>query len=130
MQTIPTAPSSELSEPAHCCTVFVPDDPARTGRVAFWRPVGAPPPGAADPGAFHGSPMVELDIVLPTTDGVVEPVRAPALLLPAHHALPLLLRPLVESGGRGPGHPGPDGDPATALAAARLGAESEELDGL
>ncbi|MGW1806201.1 hypothetical protein [Streptomyces sp. NPDC002078] len=36
--------------------------------------------------------MVELDIVLPTTDGGVEPVRAPALLLPVHHALPLLTR--------------------------------------
>lgn len=48
MQRIPAAPPSEISELARCCAVFVPGDPARTGRVAFWRPDGSvPPPHAA-----------------------------------------------------------------------------------
>jgi superfamily II DNA or RNA helicase len=89
VQTIPAAPSSELSELAHCCAVFLPSDPARTGRIAFWRPDGEVPPAPADPGGADSSPA-ELDIVLPTADGGVEPVRTPALLLPVQRALPLL----------------------------------------
>ncbi|RPF31513.1 hypothetical protein EDD92_1359 [Streptomyces sp. TLI_185] len=36
MQRIPTATPSEISELANSWSVFVPGDPARTGRVAFW----------------------------------------------------------------------------------------------
>ncbi|MFF3914310.1 DEAD/DEAH box helicase [Streptomyces sp. NPDC001852] len=91
MQNLPTAPPSELSELARCCAVFLPSDPARTGRIAFWRPEGEAPPAAADSVVTDGTPA-ELDIVIPTADGGVEPVRTPALLLPVHHALPLLTR--------------------------------------
>ena len=41
VQRFPTATPSEISEMARCSTVFVPGDPARTGRVTFWRPDGS-----------------------------------------------------------------------------------------
>ncbi|MEU0005908.1 DEAD/DEAH box helicase [Streptomyces sp. NPDC006314] len=84
MQRNPTAPPSELSELARCRAVFLPADPARTGRLAFWRPGGEAPPVVA-----NGS-MTDLDVVVPTADGEVERFRTPALLLPVHNALPLL----------------------------------------
>ncbi|MGW2724164.1 DEAD/DEAH box helicase [Streptomyces sp. NPDC001492] len=85
MQRIPAATPSEISELARCCAVFVPGDPARTGRVAFWRPdCSAPPPHAAG-SAQH------LTVVLPDGDGV-EPARVPAVLLPVRAALPVLTR--------------------------------------
>ncbi len=85
MQRIPTATPSEISELARCCTVFVPGDPARTGRVAFWRPDGsAPPPVAA-------GTAQDLAVVLPGGDGV-ELVDVPAVLLPVRAALPVLTR--------------------------------------
>ncbi|MGW3204827.1 DEAD/DEAH box helicase [Streptomyces sp. NPDC001135] len=87
MQTIPTAPPSELSELTRCCTVFLPSDPPRTGRIAFWRRDG----GEGLPVVAGGSPA-ELDIAMPTADGGVEPVRTPVLLLPVRDALPLLTR--------------------------------------
>ncbi|WP_369367897.1 DEAD/DEAH box helicase [Streptomyces sp. CG4] len=86
MQPLPTAPPSELPELARCCTTFLPSDPARTSRIAFWRWDGAVLPIVAD-----GSPA-ELDVVMPAVDGGIEPVRTPVLLLPAHRALPLLTR--------------------------------------
>ncbi|GAA2477489.1 DEAD/DEAH box helicase [Streptomyces longisporus] len=85
MQRIPAAPPSEISELARCCAVFMPGDPARTGRVAFWRPDGsAPPPHAA------GS-LQDLGVVLPGGDGV-ELVQVPAVLLPVRAALAVLTR--------------------------------------
>ncbi|MCF3131423.1 DEAD/DEAH box helicase [Streptomyces olivochromogenes] len=85
MQRISTAPPSELSELAHCCTVFLPADPARGGRVAFWRPDGTAPPAAAS------AALDELTVLLPGEDGV-ERVRVPAVLLPVRTALPFLTR--------------------------------------
>ncbi|MFI2204828.1 SNF2-related protein [Streptomyces sp. NPDC020192] len=86
MPTIPTAPPSELSELARCCVVFLPSDPARAGRFAFWRWDGEAPPAVTDGSA------AELDIVLPAEDGGVEQARTPALLLPAPSALSVLTR--------------------------------------
>ncbi|MEU9480587.1 DEAD/DEAH box helicase [Streptomyces sp. NPDC048191] len=84
MQTSPTPSPSQLSELAGCHALFLPSDPARKGRFAFWRPDGEAPPVVAD-----GSPA-ELDLLVPSADGGVEPVRTPVLLLPVHRALPLL----------------------------------------
>lgn len=85
VQRIPTATPSEISELARCCTVFVPGDPARSGRVAFWRPDGsARPPLAA--GSAHN-----LAVALPGGDGA-ELVEVPAVLLPMRAALPVLTR--------------------------------------
>ncbi|MGW2420926.1 hypothetical protein ACWC0C_17020 [Streptomyces sp. NPDC001709] len=70
--------------------MFPPSVPARTGRLAFWRPEGEAPAVVAD-----GSPA-ELDVVLPAAQGGLEPVRTPALLLPVHRALPSRARALRE----------------------------------
>ncbi|MFD5847589.1 DEAD/DEAH box helicase [Streptomyces chartreusis] len=88
MPRLPEATSSELSELACCSAVFVPGDPARSGRVAFWRADGGAVPPVAS-GSFE-----ELDVVLPREDGEdgVELVSVPAVLLPVRAALPVLTR--------------------------------------
>ncbi|MEU8755179.1 DEAD/DEAH box helicase [Streptomyces chartreusis] len=88
MPRLPEATSSELSELACCSAVFVPCDPARSGRVAFWRA-----DGGAVPPVVSGS-FEELDVVLPREDGEdgVELVSVPAVLLPVRAALPVLTR--------------------------------------
>ncbi|MEV0694897.1 DEAD/DEAH box helicase [Streptomyces sp. NPDC050388] len=70
---------------AHCSAVFVPGDPARTGRVAFWRPDGAAPPDV------DAASVEELTVVVPGESGV-ETVSVPAALLPVRAALPVLTR--------------------------------------
>ncbi|MDQ1043428.1 DEAD/DEAH box helicase [Streptomyces sp. V4I2] len=85
MQRISAGPPSEISELTHCCAVFVPGDPARTGSVAFWRPDGEVPP------AVEAGSVEDLAVVLPGDDGV-ELVSVPAVLLPVHAALPVLTR--------------------------------------
>lgn len=84
MQSTPTATPSEISELARCCAVFVPGDPARTGRVAFWQPDVSPPPLLAAGSAE------DLTVVLPGGDGV-ECVGV-LVLLPVRAALPVLTR--------------------------------------
>ncbi|CAM5609245.1 DEAD/DEAH box helicase [Streptomyces griseomycini] len=91
-QTHPPAPPSPYSELAHGPAVFVPGDPARTGRVAFWRSDGSAPP------AVHAAPVEDLTVVVPGDDGIA-PVRVPAVLLPVHTALPVLTR--ARAGGEG-----------------------------
>ncbi|MEV5321774.1 DEAD/DEAH box helicase [Streptomyces sp. NPDC052687] len=86
------ATSSDTTELARCCAVFVPGDPARTGGVAFWRPDGEAPPDAA------AGTLTDLTVVLPGDEGV-EPVTVPALLLPVRAALPLLARARVAAHG-------------------------------
>nr|WP_051713650.1 DEAD/DEAH box helicase [Streptomyces sp. NRRL WC-3626] len=84
MTTSP-ASSSALSELADSAAVLLPGDPARTGRVAFWRPDGSSPP------AVDGASAERLTVVVPGDDGV-ETVRVPATVLPVRLALPLLTR--------------------------------------
>ncbi|MER6671546.1 DEAD/DEAH box helicase [Streptomyces sp. NPDC000983] len=64
--------------------MFVPGDPARTGRVAFWCPDGSNPP------LVEGASAEELTVVRPGPDGV-ERVTVRAVLLPLGEALPVLL---------------------------------------
>ncbi|MFF4256710.1 SNF2-related protein [Streptomyces sp. NPDC001663] len=85
MQRIPAATPSEISELTRCCAVFVPGDPPRTGRVAFWRPDGGAPASVA-----AGS-VEDLAVVLPGAEGV-ELVEVSAVLLPVRAALPALTR--------------------------------------
>ena len=74
-----------ISELARCRAVFLPGDPSRTGRVAFWHAAGAaPPPAAADS-------VADLVVVLPS-EGGLEQVTVPAALLPVRAALPVLTR--------------------------------------
>ncbi len=80
----------EIFEPAHCAAVFVPGSPARTGRVAFWRPDDDALPALT--GRRQGEDLVEdLSVVRPTGTGVAL-VRVPAVLLAVEDALPLLTR--------------------------------------
>ncbi|MFI2508213.1 SNF2-related protein [Streptomyces sp. NPDC018972] len=75
-----------------CPAVFVPGDPARTGRIAFWRPDGSPPP------AVDAASAGDLTVVVPGDDGI-EAVRVPATVLPVRDALPFLTR--ARAGGSG-----------------------------
>ncbi|WP_107473252.1 DEAD/DEAH box helicase [Streptomyces sp. NRRL S-813] len=92
MHSTALATPTEISELARCCAVFLPADPARAGRVAFWRPDGCAPP------AVPGAPVEDLTVVLPL-DGGVEPVTVPAVLLPVRAALPVLTRARVTEQG-------------------------------
>ncbi|MEU1055622.1 DEAD/DEAH box helicase [Streptomyces sp. NPDC005876] len=91
-QPPPPATLSEISELARCHAVFLPGDPARTGRVAFWRSDGAAPP------AITAAPPTDLTVVVPA-DGGVETVEVPAVLLPVRTALPVLTRARAAPGG-------------------------------
>ncbi|MFI1165775.1 DEAD/DEAH box helicase [Streptomyces sp. NPDC020801] len=85
MQRIPRETPAEFPELDHCCAVFMPADPARTGRVAFWHPDGRAP------AAVGSAAVEELTVVLPRDDGV-EPVTVPAVTLSVRAALPVLTR--------------------------------------
>ncbi|MEU6511862.1 DEAD/DEAH box helicase [Streptomyces sp. NPDC046942] len=98
MPTLPTEPPSELAELACCCAVFLPSDPARAGRFAFWRWDSEALPAVAEGYA------AELDIVLPAADGGVEQVRTTALLLPIPSALSMLTRTRALSQGHRSAH--------------------------
>ncbi|MFE7462936.1 SNF2-related protein [Streptomyces sp. NPDC057499] len=81
MHRLPAATLSEISALSACSVVFLPDDPARTGRIAFWHPDGSGPPDG--PGS-----VAELTVVGPD----VQPYAVPARLLPVRDALPVLTR--------------------------------------
>ena len=95
MQTDLPAPSSETSASENSalvgyCATFLPGDPARTGRIAFWRPDGDPP-GTVPSGLGERPTVDDLTVLLPGSDGVAR-VNVPALLLPVRAALPVLTR--------------------------------------
>ncbi|WP_073949822.1 DEAD/DEAH box helicase [Streptomyces kebangsaanensis] len=92
MQRTPTATPSEVSEPARCCAVFVPADPARAGRVAFWLPDGSPPPATAS------AAVEEMTVVVPRGSGV-KAVTVPAAVLPVRTALQVLTHARVTGQG-------------------------------
>ncbi|MFF4822643.1 DEAD/DEAH box helicase [Streptomyces sp. NPDC001312] len=92
MQRTPAASPSEISELARYCAVFVPSDPARAGRVAFWHPDGRTPPAPVP------APVEEVTVVLPLSGGV-EAVTVPAVLLPVRTALPVLTHARVTGHG-------------------------------
>ncbi|NEB74075.1 hypothetical protein G3I40_02290, partial [Streptomyces sp. SID14478] len=63
----------------------MPDDPARTSTVAFWRPDGDEPP------LPEAGTRIELPLALPGGEGVTV-VTVAAVALPARAALPVLTR--------------------------------------
>ncbi|WP_406152608.1 DEAD/DEAH box helicase [Streptomyces sp. NBC_01023] len=87
VQGLPTATLSEIAQLSRCSAVFLPADPARTGRVAFWHPDGNEPP--TSPGS-----MEELLVV----GGDTHPYSVRACALTVQEALPVLTR------GRGGAH--------------------------
>ncbi|WP_107470576.1 DEAD/DEAH box helicase [Streptomyces sp. ERV7] len=72
---------SEIDELARCHVTFLPADPARLGRIAFWHTDGSAPH------AFSGH-AEELTVV----GADVEPYAVRAVLLPVRAALPVLTR--------------------------------------
>lgn len=113
--TRPSATSpSEIAELCRSTAVFLPGDPSRAGRVAFWRSDGPPPAGPS------GS-TEELTVVVPEGPDVrTRTVRA--RVLPLSEALPVLTRAraraAAQPGGEQPGVERPDRertDPATAF---------------
>ncbi|MGY4901836.1 SNF2-related protein [Streptomyces sp. 900116325] len=81
MHRLPAATLAEISALSRCSVVFLPADPSRTGRVAFWHPDGSSLPDA--PGTVG-----ELTVV----GAGIRPYDVPALLLPVRDALPVLTR--------------------------------------
>ncbi|MEV5430862.1 SNF2-related protein [Streptomyces sp. NPDC052701] len=92
MQTSPPPAPSDIARLARCRAVFLPGDPARTGRVAFWLPDGTPPP------AVSPASLADLTVVVPG-EGGAEAVSVPAAVLPVRAALPVLTR--ARAGGQG-----------------------------
>ncbi|WP_329126632.1 DEAD/DEAH box helicase [Streptomyces sp. NBC_01465] len=81
MHRLPLATPSQITELSRCSTVFLPSDPSRTGRIAFWHPDSTEPP--------EGPGSVE-DLTVVADDATPCSVRA--LLLPVRDALPVLTR--------------------------------------
>ncbi|GAA0266954.1 DEAD/DEAH box helicase [Streptomyces polychromogenes] len=75
----------EISGLVHRSAVFLPADPPREGRIAFWHPDGAALPPAALPPAAVAE---ELTVVTPD----LRLATVPALVLPVGAALPVLTR--------------------------------------
>ncbi|WP_237530210.1 SNF2-related protein, partial [Streptomyces sp. SID5770] len=95
--SLPHGPDDSAREPARNLSrhsaVFLPADPPRAGRIAFWSPDGEPLPdlpGASLPDSPDASVAVsELTVV----DGdTLRPVTVPARALSVREALPLLVR--------------------------------------
>ncbi|MEU9112742.1 hypothetical protein AB0D04_13295, partial [Streptomyces sp. NPDC048483] len=84
MAFLPAVPPAHLAALARCAAVFLPSDPPRAGRVAFWRRDGEPLPLAdAD-----GRPMTdELPVALPDEHGGVFVSAVPAVILPVAAAV-------------------------------------------
>ncbi|WP_434600647.1 DEAD/DEAH box helicase [Streptomyces sp. A5-4] len=115
MHRHPSATTSDITELIRCCALFLPGDPPRTGRVAFWRDDGSEPPSA--PG-----PVEELTVV--AADATLRTVRA--TVLPVRTALPVLTR------ARSSAHADPTAAfwGAAALVALQLAARGRLLPGL
>ncbi|MDN3057962.1 DEAD/DEAH box helicase [Streptomyces sp. SRF1] len=109
------ATPSEVAELCRCTAVFLPGDPARTGRVAFWRPDGTPPPGPVTGSAEELTVVVPVDDPDASRTGSAGPAVRPrtvrALVLPLGEALPVLTRARARAAQSGPGQC----DPATAF---------------
>ncbi|MEV1048169.1 DEAD/DEAH box helicase [Streptomyces sp. NPDC049916] len=94
MHRHPATTPFEIAELSRCSAVFLPGDPARTGRVAFWNPDGdgLPDVSAIAPGITSGltaEPDVQ-DLVVVGPD--LRHLTVPALRLPVRDALPVLTR--------------------------------------
>ncbi|MYW13631.1 ATP-dependent helicase, partial [Streptomyces sp. SID2563] len=76
-----SASLSEISALAGCSVVFLPSDPSRTGRLAFWHSDGSSPPEG--PGETGTLTVAGADAL---------PYEVPARLLPVADGLPVLTR--------------------------------------
>ncbi|MFF2846025.1 SNF2-related protein [Streptomyces sp. NPDC058001] len=112
-------PPAEISELSRCRVVFLPADPPRAGRVAFWLPEGEGLPGT-DAGTVE-----ELTVAVPV-EGTVEAVSVPAVVMPMRFALPVLTRARAAAGA----HPAAAFWGASAVLALQFAARGLLLPGL
>ncbi|MCX4515449.1 DEAD/DEAH box helicase [Streptomyces sp. NBC_01619] len=83
MHRLPAATLSETSRLTHCSAVFLPSDPPRAGRIAFWHPDGERFEGPGTP--------TELTVAGPGGRTYAVPAR----VMPIRDALPVLIRARV-----------------------------------
>ncbi|MGY5126983.1 SNF2-related protein [Streptomyces nigrescens] len=114
MTSLPAVTAAQLSALAHCAAVFLPSDPPRAGRIAFWRPDGEPVGDAS------------LGVALPDDDGGVSWCEVPALVLTVADAVPVLTRARA---GRG-AHPAAAFWGAASVLALQLAARGRILPGV
>lgn len=109
-----------------CAAVFLPSDPPRGARLAFWRPDGSPPLDTAGAAEAPGD-QVPLTVVLPDPDedGAVLARTVPARSLSVRDALPALTRAHAAAPGTGAAFWG-----AVALHALGMAARGRLLPGL
>ncbi|MFW6719463.1 SNF2-related protein [Streptomyces sp. MAR4 CNY-716] len=111
---------------SRCAALFLPAEPAREGRMAFWLPTSDDAPAAGPPGHPRGTPA-ELTVADP--GGGVRDV--PALLLPTADAVPVLTRARAAHAAGAHGvHPAAVFWGTAALLALRLAARGKLLPGL
>ncbi|MFE9403481.1 SNF2-related protein [Streptomyces sp. NPDC006530] len=91
MQRLPAPTPPQLAELAHCSVTFLPADPSRRGRIAFWHPDDEDLPTALG--------VVE-DLTVVGPDATPRAVRA--LCLPVGDALPVLTRTRALAGASRP----------------------------
>ncbi|MFF5566907.1 DEAD/DEAH box helicase [Streptomyces sp. NPDC012623] len=123
MRGLPVATLSAIAGPVGGSTVFLPADPARAGRIAYWHPAGAGPPSR--PGSPECSPArAGEELVIVDAEGRLRTVEA--LSMPVAAALPLLTR------GRTSANASPSAAfwGSAALLALRLAARGRLLPGL
>ncbi|MEU7487737.1 DEAD/DEAH box helicase [Streptomyces sp. NPDC042319] len=89
MPVLPALSLDRIAGLSRCAATYVPGDPPRTGRIAFWRPDGEPLSEDSPP---DGAALEELTVALPFAGGRVLTREVPALLLPVGAALPVLTR--------------------------------------
>ncbi|MFC0844649.1 DEAD/DEAH box helicase [Streptomyces noboritoensis] len=82
---LPAPTPSEIDELARCHVTFLPADPARLGRIAFWHTDGSAPQAFSD---RVEEPAEELTVA----GADAEPYAVRAVLLPVRDALPVLTR--------------------------------------
>ncbi|MFF4952311.1 SNF2-related protein [Streptomyces chattanoogensis] len=100
MAFLPTVPPAQFAALTRCAAVFLPSEPPRAGRVAFWRPDGEHPALTDDDALTDdacadddGGPVVdEIPVALPDEDGTVYVSAVPAVILPVAAAVPVLTR--------------------------------------
>ncbi|WP_329127077.1 DEAD/DEAH box helicase [Streptomyces caniferus] len=116
MTSLPAVTPARLSSLSRCAAVFLPSDPPRAGRVAFWRPDGEPVDEAAEP----------LEVVLPDEGGGVSLCEVPALFLTVAEAVPVLTRARAARGA----HPAAAFWGAASVLALQLAARGRLLPGV
>ncbi|KOG37386.1 DEAD/DEAH box helicase [Streptomyces decoyicus] len=128
MTSLPVVTPAQLSALSRCAAVFLPSDPPRAGRVAFWRPDGelVGEVLGAD-GAWGGAGAMErLEVALPEEDGGVSLCEVPALVLTVAEAVPVLTRARAARGT----HPAAAFWGAAAVLALQLAARGRLLPGV